>query len=407
MTDPNPTFNTERHVKYYLRCLKTFLPSAYTSNDSNRMLLAYLTLSGLDVLGVLQSKTTPEERQGYIDWLYHCQVPSGGFRGFPGTDFGPEKRNKDNEAWDPANVPATFFALVNLLILGDDLSRVKRRECLEWLPKVQRADGSFGELVGPEGSVGGPRDLRYCCCAAGIRYVLRGRNETGLEGVPDIDVLGFVSFIEACQTYDGGMAESPFCESHSGHTYCAVGSLDFLRRTSNDLKSLPLLSAGSDQFEALITWLASRQTAQLEEPEESEDDEQAEATETGSLNDRVRRLPNVQALEPDTISCAGFNGRCNKYADTCYSFWNGATLMMLDQYSVVDEVRNRRYLLEKTQHLVGGFGKGPGDPPDLLHSYFGMVSLAFQGEAGLNPVDPTMGSSERTVRHLESLPWQS
>ncbi|KOS48142.1 hypothetical protein ACN38_g881 [Penicillium nordicum] len=407
MTDPNPTFNTERHVKYYLRCLKTFLPSAYTSSDSNRMLLAYLTLSGLDVLGVLQSKTTPEERQGYIDWIYHCQVPSGGFRGFPGTDFGSEKRNKDNEAWDPANVPATFFALVNLLILGDDLSRVKRRECLEWLPKVQRADGSFGELVGPEGSVGGPRDLRYCCCAAGIRYVLRGRNETGLEGVPDIDVLGFVSFIEACQTYDGGMAESPFCESHSGHTYCAVGALDFLRRTSNDLKSLPLLSAGSDRFEALITWLASRQTAQLEEPEEDEDDEQLEATQTGSLNDRVRGLPNVQPLEPDTISCAGFNGRCNKYADTCYSFWNGATLMMLDQYSVIDEVRNRRYLLEKTQHLVGGFGKGPGDPPDLLHSYFGMVSLAFQGEAGLNPVDPTMGSSERTVRHLESLPWQS
>ncbi|KAJ5954357.1 hypothetical protein N7501_008636 [Penicillium viridicatum] len=407
MTDPNPTFNTERHVKYYLRCLKTFLPSAYTSNDSSRMLLAFLTLSGLDVLGVLQSKTTPEERQGYIDWLYHCQVPSGGFRGFPGTDFGPEKRNKDNEAWDPANVPATFFALVNLLILGDDLSRVKRRECLEWLPKVQRADGSFGELVGPEGSVGGARDLRYCCCAAGIRYILRGRNETGLEGVPDIDVLGFVSFIEACQTYDGGMAESPFCESHSGHTYCAVGSLDFLRRASNDLESLPLLSAGSDQFEALITWLASRQTAQLEEPEEDEGDEQLEATKTGSLNDRVRGLPNVQPLEPDTISCAGFNGRCNKYADTCYSFWNGATLMMLDQYSVVDEGRNRRYLLEKTQHLVGGFGKGPGDPPDLLHSYFGMVSLAFQGEAGLNPVDPTMGSSERTVRHLESLPWQS
>lgn len=54
-----PGFNTERHVKYYLRCLKTFLPTAYISNDSNRMLLAYLTLSGLDVLGVLQSKTTP------------------------------------------------------------------------------------------------------------------------------------------------------------------------------------------------------------------------------------------------------------------------------------------------------------------------------------------------------------
>lgn len=96
---------------------------------------------------------------------------------------------------------------------------------------------------------------------------------------------------------------------------------------------------------------------------------------------------------------------------------------MLDQYGVIDEVRNRQYLLEKTQHLVGGFGKVPGDPPgkekdadipattpltylDLLHSFFGMVSLAFQGEPGLSAVDPTMGATERMVQHLNSLPWQ-
>ena len=36
---------------------------------------------------------------------------------------------------------------------------------------------------------------------------------------------------------------------------------------------------------------------------------------------------------------------------------------MLDRYSVIDSLRNRRYLLEKTQHLVGGFGKGVGDLP--------------------------------------------
>ncbi|CAG8342058.1 unnamed protein product [Penicillium salamii] len=421
MTDSEASFTTERHVKYYLRCLKTFLPSAYTSNDSNRMLLAYLTLSGLDVLGVLQTKTTPEERSSYINWLYHCQVPTGGFRGFPGTDFGSDRRNKDNEAWDPANVPATFFALVNLLVLGDDLSRVKRRECLEWLPSVQRDDGSFGELVGPDGSLGGARDLRYCCCAAGIRFILRGKGG-GVADVPDINVAGLVSFIEACQTYDGGMAESPFCESHSGHTYCAIGALDFLRRSSQDLNPVPLLSAGSSQFEALTTWLASRQTAEIEEPDdEDEEDEQPRSLED-PLADQINGLPDTAPLDADTIRCAGFNGRCNKYADTCYSFWNGATLVvgesprgryglltpnqMLDQYGVVDEVRNRHYLLEKTQHLVGGFGKGPGDPPDLLHSYFGMVSLAFQGEAGLNAVDPTMGTTERTVRHLKSLPWQ-
>lgn len=194
-----PGFNTERHVKYYLRCLKTFLPAPYVSNDSNRMLLAYLTLSGLDVLGVLQSKTTPEERQAYIDWIYHCQVPSGGFRGFSGTDFGAARRTTHNEAWDPANIPATFFALVNLLILGDDLTRVKRRACLQWLPRLQRADGSFGEVLGPDGNVEGGRDLRYCCCAAGLRYILRGKAGRGVEDVEDIDIPRFTSFIEACQ----------------------------------------------------------------------------------------------------------------------------------------------------------------------------------------------------------------
>jgi hypothetical protein len=36
---------------------------------------------------------------------------------------------------------------------------------------------------------------------------------------------------------------------------------------------------------------------------------------------------------------------------------------MLDRYCVIDDVRNRRYLLEKVQHLVGGFGKSVGDHP--------------------------------------------
>lgn len=39
---------------------------------------------------------------------------------------------------------------------------------------------------------------------------------------------------------------------------------------------------------------------------------------------------------------------------------------MLDRYSVIDKTRNRQYLLEKTQHLVGGFGKAAGDPPGKL-----------------------------------------
>lgn len=47
---------------------------------------------------------------------------------------------------------------------------------------------------------------------------------------------------------------------------------------------------------------------------------------------------------------------------------------MLDRYSVIDDERNRRYLLEKTQHLIGGFGKAVGDPPGKTSVSVAMAS---------------------------------
>jgi geranylgeranyl transferase type-1 subunit beta len=38
---------------------------------------------------------------------------------------------------------------------------------------------------------------------------------------------------------------------------------------------------------------------------------------------------------------------------------------MLGKLPLVDAAGNRQYLLEKTQHLVGGFGKGVGEPPGM------------------------------------------
>lgn len=197
------TLQKERHIRYFLRCLKTLLPHQYTANDSNRMTLAYFTVAGLDLLGALdpdgnQCKISAAERTGYINWIYHCQVPcAGGFRGFTGSIVGEERRNAQNECWDPANVPATFFALITLLMLGDDLGRVRRKECLRWLRRMQREDGSFGQVVGPDGGMDQGRDLRFCCCAAGIRYMLRGRR--GDEDVEDIDVRKLISYVRACQ----------------------------------------------------------------------------------------------------------------------------------------------------------------------------------------------------------------
>src|SRR5271154_1353753 len=108
-------FHKERHVKYWLRCLKTFLPSAYISNDANRMTLAFFILSALDLLGELHEKITENERKEFIEWIYLCQHPDGGFRAFTGTNYGDSMRTVENEHWDPANIAGTYFALASLL----------------------------------------------------------------------------------------------------------------------------------------------------------------------------------------------------------------------------------------------------------------------------------------------------
>lgn len=187
--------NVERHVRYWLRCLKTFLPNIYTSNDCNRLTLAFFILSALDLLGCLEARISEQERRDYIDWIYHCQHPDGGFRGSPATDFG-EKRDEENKFWDPGHLPATYFALASLLILRDDLKRVRREKCLSWLRELQRPDGSFGETLGESGKREGGRDPRYAYCGTCVRWMLRGDASGEVDGVPDINVESLVENIK-------------------------------------------------------------------------------------------------------------------------------------------------------------------------------------------------------------------
>ena len=163
--------NKERHIRYWLRCLKTYLPIQYTSTDANRVMLSYFILSALDLLDALDSNISDADRSEFIEWLYSCQIPEGGFRGFPGSNLG-KRRRTENGYCDPANLAATYFALAALVILKDDLLRVKRQECLEWLVKLQRTDGSFGQTLGKDGEIEGGRDTRFSMCAVGIRRIL-------------------------------------------------------------------------------------------------------------------------------------------------------------------------------------------------------------------------------------------
>lgn len=184
------TFHKQKHIKYWLRCLKTHLPAAYTPNESQRVTLAFFILSALDLLGVLHSQITPAERTEYVGWILRCQHPKGGFRGFTGTMVGEEHGPC---VYDAANLAATYFALAALVVLGEGMGRVKRRECLEWVRGLQRRNGSFGEGLGREGRIEGAEDMRFAQLAAGVRWFLR-RGE--METMQDIHVEGLVGWIE-------------------------------------------------------------------------------------------------------------------------------------------------------------------------------------------------------------------
>ncbi|KAK4500469.1 hypothetical protein PRZ48_008658 [Zasmidium cellare] len=421
-----PRLDKARHVKYWTRCLKTLLPHHYTGNESNRMYLAFMILSALDILDAWSNVAKESEKKDYVDWIYHCQHPNGGFRMWPGTNF-DERANEANAKWDPANVPATYFALAALLAIGDDLKRVRRKETLQWLVKMQRSDGSFGETL-VDGQIEGGRDPRFGYCAAGVRYILRGNSEGTLEwdgaSVEDINIDELVNCISLAESYDGGIADQPFHEPHAGYTFCSLGCLKFINRlhTSANQPTQTKPTAPTNP-QLTLRWLAERQT-DLSDPdaelEEAESDPVSQTHEqdpkppaSSEITPPLHQSPDKTtlltpfALDPPPTEAAGMNGRTNKVADTCYAWWVGGSFSILNQPNLWDHAAMQKYLLEKTQHpALGGFGKFPGDLPDLYHSCLGLAALGLTGLEGIKEVDGMMCISKDASARLPAL-WKS
>jgi len=110
------------------------------------------------------------------------------------------------------------------------------------------------------------------------------------------------------------------------------------------------------------------------------------------------------------VDGAGMNGRTNKVADTCYAFWTTAPLHIMRQPNIYNHDAIRRYLLAKTQHpVLGGFGKFPGDLPDLYHSYLGLAALSLAGSDDIKELDGGLCMSKEARDRLPALwkSWQS
>lgn len=162
--------------------------------------MGFFILAALDLLGEGADKFPPNERGRIAEWILNCEHPNGGFCGSPNHKY-PKAYYYDDgrKGGDPANLAATFFALLSLNFVGR-VTQANRNACLRWLRKMQREDGSFGEVLGNDGKIYGGRDMRYCLCASAIRWILRGdiKSKSQLE-VEDIDVDGLVRHIRNAQ----------------------------------------------------------------------------------------------------------------------------------------------------------------------------------------------------------------
>ncbi|KAI1173656.1 terpenoid cyclases/Protein prenyltransferase [Nemania sp. FL0916] len=395
----DPPLDAARHIRYWQRCFRSVLPHHYTSNDSIRLTLGFFILSALDLLAPSSATplVTPEERTRLRDWVLRLQHPHGGFCGSPhhvlphGLTSRFDADTNTQVARDPsnANIAATGFALLCLGLLAegdgaDAFQHVDRVRTLRWLKKLQREDGSFGEVLTDDGRVSGGRDMRYCYIATIIRWALGGA-----EGDKSLDfnVEALVGHIRRAQTFDGGMSESSMHESHSGYAYCAVAALSLLDSANldPDATSDHYIHAGIPSVPSLLHFLVSRQFAYTDSTGDNDENDTAN-----------HPLPDLHSLSLSDPSpgVVGFNGRPNKVPDTCYTWWNSGALSLLGEIRLINRRPARRFILEKTQHLIGGFAKHPGGPPDVYHAYMGLAALGTMagtnGEPGLRAFDPRL-----------------
>jgi prenyltransferase beta subunit len=98
-------------------------------------------------------------------------------------------------------------------------------------------------------------------------------------------------------------------------TYCAVATLSLLGH---------LDESGLQSVDGLTRWLVHRQVP-FEKKDEMDEDDWQYILECGTEEEKADGTKVELGTDGRPI-WGGFHGRCNKKADTCYSFWIGASL---------------------------------------------------------------------------------
>ncbi|XP_017858513.1 PREDICTED: geranylgeranyl transferase type-1 subunit beta isoform X2 [Drosophila arizonae] len=347
MTDPaepEPVV-LAKHAKNLLRFLH-LLPARMSSHDDTRSTIVFFAVCGLDVLNSLHL-ISPELRKDIIDWTYGGLVTPrdherqcGGFMGCRAM----VPKTEDAEVLESMRAYqwghlAITYTSIAVLVTLGDDLSRLNRQSI--VRGVAAVQHEDGSF---SASIdGSENDMRFVYCAATICHML-----DCWEGV-NKDAM--FEFIMRSLRYDYGFSQGLEGEAHGGTTFCALAALEL----SEQLHRLDEVTV-----ERIKRWLVFRQMD-------------------------------------------GFQGRPNKPVDTCYSFWIGAALCILNSFELTDYAQNREYIMSTENNLIGGFAKWPKSTPDPFHTYLGLCGLAFIGEPGLNAVMPSLNISMAAYKHLNQL----
>lgn len=220
-------FLTEKHAKFFQRCL-LLLPAKLQGEDANRLSFIYFCLHGLGLLK--QLKYTKEELQSYSDFIYKDYLlENDDFSAFRATPY-----FKGLSKYDLPNLSSTLFALLNLLILESDYSKVlDNHKVMKFLQLSQIKEGENKGSFAPtlrNGDNGeyvqfGETDVRLCYIAASIRHLVKYDTLGEEERKNDIDTKALTDFILLRIDYQGGLSFTKHVESHLGFSYCGIACL--------------------------------------------------------------------------------------------------------------------------------------------------------------------------------------
>uniref|UniRef100_A0A669BZL8 Protein farnesyltransferase subunit beta n=1 Tax=Oreochromis niloticus TaxID=8128 RepID=A0A669BZL8_ORENI len=230
-----------------------------------------------------------------------------------------------------AHLAPTYAAVNALCIIGTD-------EAYNVIDREKLLDFLWS-VKQPDGSfvmhVGGEVDVRSAYCAASVASLTNILTPKLFENT--------TNWILSCQNWEGGLSGVPGLEAHGGYTFCGTAALVILGKEHMlDLK-------------ALLRWVVSRQ----------------------------------MRFE------GGFQGRCNKLVDGCYSFWQAGLLPLLhralykegeselsQQRWMFEQQALQEYILLCCQNPTGGLLDKPGKSRDFYHTCYCLSGLSIAQHFG-------------------------